>query len=97
MTTAGQHRILKPRIKKTVVKSTMTERILKEIKSSLHQEKYFPAELVPYLLKWAKIQIKGGLSMDDIADALNDMELPTTSGCDVWRGDTIKYLFDYFS
>ena len=96
MALAGWRRILKKR-KKAVLQNSVTERILQKIRSNLFQEKSLSIEMAPYLSKWAEIQFKHGLDPEDIADALNDIGIPTLSGRGVWRGDTIKYLlsFDY--
>jgi hypothetical protein len=68
---------------------------LKEIGSNLSGKKYFPTDLTPLLFKWIEIQLKHGLSVDDIAGELNDLKMPTLSGRGSWRSDTIEYLIGY--
>jgi hypothetical protein len=52
-------------------------------------------EMQPLLLGWIKIQLKHGLSVDDIAGELNNLKMPTLSGIGSWRSDTIEYLTGY--
>ncbi len=94
MALAGWRRILKKR-KKAVIQNSATECILQKIKSNMFQEKSLSDEIALYIAKWAKIQFKYGLDPEDIADALNDIGIPTLSGRGDWRGDTVKYLLSF--
>jgi hypothetical protein len=89
------HRILKPRKPKKALENTITKRILKEIWSNLSEKKYFPTDLTPLLFGWIEIQLKHGLSVEDIAEELNNRKMPTLSGIGSWRSDTIEYLISY--
>jgi len=89
------HRILKPRKPKKPLKNTITKRILKEIGANLSGKKYFPTDLTPLLFGWIEIQLKHGLTVEDIAGELNNLKMPTLSGRGSWRSDTIEYLTAY--
>jgi len=89
------HRILKPRKPKKPLENTITKRILKEIGPNLSEKKYLPTEMTLLLLRWIEIQLKHGLSVEDIAGELNNLKIPTLSGRGSWRSDTIEYLIGY--
>jgi hypothetical protein len=89
------HRILKPRKPKKPLENTITKRILKEIGSNLSGKKYFPTDLTPLLFRWIEIQLKHGLTVEDVAGELNNLKIPTLSGIGSWRSDTIEYLTGY--
>ena len=89
------HRILKPRKAKKPLENTITKRILKEIGANLSGKKYFPTDLTPLLFGWIDIQLKHGLSVEDIAEELNNRKMPTLSGIGSWRSDTIEYLIGH--
>jgi hypothetical protein len=88
-------RILKPRKPKKALENTTTKRILKEIGPNLSEKNYFPTDLTPLLFKWLDIQLKHGLTVEDIAGELNNLKMPTLSGIGSWRSDTIEYLTGY--
>jgi hypothetical protein len=89
------HRILKPRKPKKPLENTITIRILKEIGTNISEKKYFPTDLTPLLFKWLDIQLKHGLTVEDIARELNNLKMPTLSGIGSWRSDTIEYLIGF--
>jgi hypothetical protein len=89
------HRILKPRKPKKALENTTTKRILKKIEPNLSEKNYFPMEMTPLLFGWIDIQLKHGLSVEDIAVELNNLKMPTLSGIGSWRSDTIEYLIGY--
>jgi len=78
--------------KKTIIRNSVAENILKKIRSS--EKESLPVEMVPLLSKWIKIQLKHGLSLEEIAKELNNLEVPTLSGLGAWKSDTIEYLLD---
>ena len=74
------------------MENNTTKRILKEIGSNLSGKNYLPMEIQALLFRWIEIQLKHGLSVEDIAGELNRLEIPTLSGRGSWRSDTIDYL-----
>ena len=88
-------RFLKLRKPKKALENTTTKRILKKIEPNLSEKNYFPMEMTPLLFGWIEIQLKQGLSMEDIAGELNNLKMPTLSGRGSWRSDTIEYLIGY--
>jgi len=91
MESAGSWRKL-PK-KKSVYRNEKTDRIIREIKRSLDHGAGMGA-LVRLLMPWLNIQVRHGRTLDEIADGLNELEIPTTSGIGQWRAETVDYLIN---
>ena len=77
--------------KKPVVHNEKTDRIIKEIRKALDRGVKM-GQLVFLLLQWIEIQENHKLNLDEIADGLNELEIPTISGIGKWHADTIAYI-----
>jgi|GEM_PF-2078220 hypothetical protein len=77
--------------KKSVYQNEKTNRLIQKIRESLDGGAEMGA-LVRLLMVWVKIQMRHKRSLSEIADGLNELEIPTTSGIGQWRAETIDYL-----
>ncbi len=77
--------------KKRIIQNEKTDRIIREIKKSLSRGVQM-GQLMFLLLQWIEIQEEYKLNLDEIAEGLNELRLPTISGIGKWRADTITYI-----
>lgn len=68
--------------------------ILIKIKDSLSRGDKL-VNLTPVLSRWIKTRLKKGSTFHEIADKLNEANIPTLSGIGQWRADTIEYILNY--
>lgn len=91
-TEGGEDWLKRYQSQKTVLRNKVTGRLLKKIRANISKKNHLPSKLIPTLFLWVEIQLEHGLSIDEVASALNDLNIPTLSGLGVWRSDTIEYL-----
>jgi len=77
--------------KKRIIENEKTDRHLKEVRIALDRGVKM-GQLMFLLLQWIEIQEEHKLNLDEIADGLNELMLPTISGIGKWRADTIAYI-----
>ena len=77
--------------KKSAYRNEKSDQLIREIKNSLDRGAEM-GQLVRLLLPWIKIQMGHGRTLDEMADGLNTMGIPTTSGIGQWRAETVDYL-----
>ena len=77
--------------KKRIIENEKTDKLIREIKKSLSRGAKM-GQLMFLLLQWIEIQEAHKLNLDEIAEGLNELEIPTISGIGKWRADTIEYL-----
>ena len=85
----NSHRKL-PR-KKRIIENEKSNRLIKEIRKALDRGVKM-GQLVFLLLQWIEIQENHNRNLDEIADGLSELRLPTISGIGKWRADTIAYI-----